>query len=451
MKWIGLVLVVGVGCGDGAGAGVDVDVEVGAEVGVEVGAGVDVEVGEDVDVEVGEDVGEGEGVEVGEGAEVMPLPGLAEALVFTPLEQDVSVRVQPAVAWGVGAKGVGRLAMAWTGVAGEDLGIFVGAWDVDGAGAREVTAPTLVNEERQGIRNEPALCAQADGSGFVAVWSVDTQSGDGENLQVAWRRIGSDGIALDARETVVTTDRPGNHWLAEVACRPGGGFVLAGVRAGAVGAGFSVFIQRYDSAGVAAGDALAVLDSDVGGQAFPVVAVGPGDATWVAWEDTVAADADTVIALRMLLGVDSGERREVIAKAGSDALGAVIAVHPVTGQALVGGVLDNRLRLALALDFGAPTPVALPDASGVTTSSAAVPIGVDGFALVWFKGTGTNVEVRHALMAGGTFDAATTVAKGSFPLAYRPALAVVPGFGAIAWTESLGSGKYAVRVGLYAP
>ena len=44
-----------------------------------------------------------------------------------------------------------------------------------------------------------------------------------------------------------------------------------------------------------------------------------------------------------------------------------------------------------------------------------------------------------------------TLERGSFPLAYRPAIAMAPGFGAVAWTASLGSSKFSVNVALFAP
>ena len=62
--------------------------------------------------------------------------------------------------------------------------------------------------------------------------------------------LDAEGVPAAASETVVTTDRPGNHWLAEVACRPGGGFVIAGARSGPVeDMGFEVFFRKYDAAG----------------------------------------------------------------------------------------------------------------------------------------------------------------------------------------------------------
>jgi len=386
------------------------------------------------------------------------LPALAEALIVTPGDGLGDVRVQPALAWGPPDEGRGRLVAAWTGASDDDLGIFVGAWDVDGGGLDEVAAPALVHVARDGLRNEPALCALA-GGGFVVAWSEDRPDPSGANLHVAWRRLDASGAPLGASETEHVTDRPGNHWLAELACRPasdGGGFVLAGVRPGPeADMGFEVFVQPFDADGAPEGEVVAVLPRDEGGQAFPVVGVDGQGNLRVAWEDTVAASARTVIATRGFVRANGGyaarDRVELVGSASADAIAPVIAVHPVSGHALAGGVVGNRLRLALDVGAGYD-PVALPEAaSAVTTVAALAPIGEAGFTLVWFRGTGASVDVRQATIDDGVVSAATTVVSGSFPLAYRPALAVAPGFGAIGWTESLGSGRFAVRVALYRP
>ncbi len=396
----------------------------------------------------------GDGGDEASGPEVVtgpPLPGLAQALLLTPGDGLGTVRVQPTLAWD--RVRPGRLAIAWTGAAEGELGIFAGAWDVGGEGARPVGEPRLVHVDRAGIRNESSICARA-GGGFAIVWSIDTQAGP-DNLRVAWRMLDGAAVPIGEREVVVETERAGNHWLAEVACRPEGGFVVAGVRPGAGDAGFAVFAQRYDDDGLPEGDAFAAFEREAGGQAFPVVGVGPGDGLWLAWEDAPAVDAAWAITARAFpVGADAGALLTVVGDAGGDAQAPVLAVDPSSGRALVGGVLDNGLRVALlGPEVGAtPAAIALPDQGpSPTTSSAAVARGGDRFSLVWFRGVASRVEVRHADLAGGAFGAATTVAIGSFPLAYRPALAVDGDHGAIGWTESLGGGAYAIQVALYRP
>ncbi|MCC6624535.1 MAG: hypothetical protein IT385_25025 [Deltaproteobacteria bacterium] len=459
-----------IGCGDDGGAGSDAAGDTITTTSDAATSETAAEVAPEVAVDVATDVA----------PEVLPLPGLDDALIVTPGEGLGDVRVQPALAWGPpgprpGASSVGRLVAAWTGAADEELarrpgeaglpasiGIFVGAWDVDGEGLHEVTAPELAHVSLVGIRNEPALCALA-GGGFVVAWSADAPRDDGTNLHVAWRLLDAAGAPLGASESEHVSDRAGNHWLAEVACRPsvhgaadGGGFVLAGVRPGPVAdMGFEVFVQPFDAAGAADGPVIVAFPRDQGGQAFPVVGVAGQGNLRVAWEDTPEPDARTVIATRAFVAGAGGftprDRVELVAGASGDAAAPLLVVHPVSGHALAGGVLGARLRLALDVGAGYD-PMALPEeASAVTTVSAAAPAGDDGFVLVYYRGTGASVDVRRATIAGGVMSAATTIATGSFPLAYRPAVSERPDAGAIAWTESLGSGRFAVRVALYHP
>jgi hypothetical protein len=371
-------------------------------------------------------------------------------LLTTPFDTLAPLRVQPTLAIGADQ----RLAMAWTGRDGDSLGIVLALARLDGATADTVT-PFIANTTADGARNEPSLCALA-GGGYALAWSVDLGNG-ADNLQVAWRRFAPDLTPLDPTDRIVVTDRPGNHWLAELACDPRGGFVLAGVRPGPPDSGFSAFFVRIASDGTQ-GPAVSALPDPpgdpTGSSAFlPQLAVDPTGQVVLAWEQVGACASppctdDTGLAFRRFPAAGSPSNLIYYRGAtGRDASGSVVAVDP-DGNALLGGILDNRL--AFFLDSDALTPLTLPGSATVTTSSAAVSTGPGRFAVAYFAGTGSNVAVLYQRLDGTSFSPTpSTLATGSFPLAYRPALAARDDLRVVAWTESLGQGSFTVRLAAF--
>ncbi len=371
-------------------------------------------------------------------------------LLSTPFDTLAPLRVQPALAIGADQ----RLAMAWTGRDGDSLGIILALARLDGATAGTVP-PFIANTTVDGARNEPSLCALADG-GYALAWSVDLGNG-ADNLQVAWRRFAPDLTPLDPADRIVVTDRPGNHWLAELACDPRGGFVLAGVRPGRPSSGFSAFFVRIASDGTQ-GPAVSALPGPpgdpTGASAFlPQLAVDPTGQVVLAWEQVGACASppcatDTGLVFRRFPAAGSPTDPVYFRGAsGRDASGSVVAVDPA-GVALLGGILDNRL--AFFLDSDALTPLTLPGGAAVTTSSAAVATGPNRFAVVYFAGTGSNVAVTFQRLDATSFSSApSTLATGSFPLAYRPALTARDDLRVVAWTESLGQGNFTIRLAAF--
>ena len=370
-------------------------------------------------------------------------------LFSTPFDTLAPLRVQPALALGEDQ----RLAMAWTGRDGDSLGIILALTRLDGAPADTVT-PFIANTTASGTRNEPSLCALT-GGGYALAWSVDLGNG-GANLQLAWRRFAADLSPLDAADRIVETDRPGNHWLAELACDPRGGFVLAGVRPGPADSGFSAFFVRVAADGTQ-GPAVSALPDPpgdpTGSSAFlPQLAVDASGQVALAWEQVGACASppctdDTGLAFRRFpaVGIPS-DLTYYRGASGRDASGAVVALDP-DGTALLGGILDNRL--AFYLD-DALTPLPLPGGATVTTASAAIATGPGRFAVAHFAGTGANVSILYQRVDGTTFSATPlTLATGSFPLAYRPALAARTELRVVAWTESLGQGSFTIRLAAF--
>ena len=353
------------------------------------------------------------------------------------------IDIQPSIALGPG----GAVALAWTGSSEETgLGIRFALLGPDGA----VTAgPLELDTTRKGMRNEPSLCA-LDGGGYVVAWSVDTKEAgpDGETLQVRFRRVGSDGAPLDAEDQRVYTERPGNHWLAEVACDSGGGFVVGGVRPDSVGTTFGVFIQRYDADGKKVGDAESVNPAPEGDQTFPDLGVAADGTVVVAWDDSLD-NVKRVLVRRLpippaapsevLVGADGG---------GQGAEKAAISVEPATGTFLVGGIAGGtavELRyFAAGASEGAP--LTLPTAASPAYFPALAAIGSTGqHAVVWYEGTGADVSARVALMSmAGVVAGPLDLVEASKLPPYLPSVAWRSGRLAVAWTESPEAGRYVI-------
>ncbi len=367
-------------------------------------------------------------------------------LIIGPAPQLGDIKVQPAIAYGAD----GHLAIAWTGKAGDELGIFFGLYEP--TTLRPAVDDFLLSVLEAG-HNEPTMCQQDDGS-FVVAWSTDNGEFP-DNLSVRFRRVGADGTPADADDNVVETDRDGNHWLAKVACTPGGGFAIAGVRAGGTSPGFEAFAQRYSTLGEPIGTPVVPRSDATVGQLFPSISAIAGELL-VVWEDALGTpDAAVDVAYGARIGADGavGELFEVAGPAEGLAVQApIVATDPESQAAVVGAVVGANLRLRTwPSDGGAGQPITMPELAGtITTSSAVVPVGDGRFALAYLRGTGADVDLRLGYLNASGFEGQpVTVATGRFPSAYRPALSYADGRLALAWSESLGDGMFRVQVAVF--
>jgi len=376
-------------------------------------------------------------------------PLLEDPRYFFPGGDQQSIRVQPSFA----LQEAFRLVAAWTGAADDgELGIYVATYDTSVAEVTERVAPYRLNTDLRGIHNEPTVCTRFNGAGVV-VWSQDTQEvgAHGENLEIRYRLIDAHGEPRDDTDRRILTDRPGNHWLGHVACHPGG-FVVAGVRPGDPAPGFEVFIQRFGTSGEPVGDPVAPSVATLG-QGFPAVASNDHQDIAVAFEDTATSGADAVVLGRLFGSALNapGPLLTVAGAPGQDAQRAGVALDHMSRELLAVATVGTRVQLRRFPDGGAPFDVALPEApTAVLTNATVAPLREGRFAVVTYRGTGANVDLRLVyLEADGTVSAETTVASGSFPLAYRPTLAYRDGALAVGWTESLGGGQFRLGGAVY--
>ena len=244
------------------------------------------------------------------------------------------IAIQPSVAFSTEQ----HMAAAWCASTDEDLGVWFGLWDADG----EVMVPPFNLDTTQvGIQNEPTVCAQTSG-GFVVVWSQDDQSGS-DNLGIRFRRLDHRGQPIDAMDRVITTNHPGNHWLAHLACNNDGGFTVVGVFS-EENETFGVFVQAFDQDGETNGPSRTLNDGPEGTQAYPNVSVGPGDWTQVVWQDTLNADSGTRAILARWQGSAPTESPSIIALTSVDdeVKDPVIVSLDAEGSSLVATTLNQR-------------------------------------------------------------------------------------------------------------
>ena len=189
------------------------------------------------------------------------------------------VVIQPALSF----DGFNSLHLAFSVLNPERLGIYTQSFNLE-TGIRN--EPLNLVTEPVGIHNEPDICGLS-GGGAVVVWSVDTQDGSRNNLQIRYRVLDATGTPTNVRDQIVETDVDGNHWLGSVTCNDQNEFVIVGARSDPNDT-FGVFGQRFDQTRTPIGMATQVNDDPDGGQVYPVITALPDSSDHryaIAYED----------------------------------------------------------------------------------------------------------------------------------------------------------------------
>jgi len=288
------------------------------------------------------------------------------------------------------------------------------------------------------------------------VWSYDGQAA-GDTLGIEALRL-DDAFEATGEPFRVRTEVEGNHWLGDVACGPGGGFVVAGVRTDTDGTTWGVFVRRYDADGQPSGDAVTVNPTPAGDQTEPVVGVAGDGTIVVAWDD-LQTDSDLHQVLARVLVPGPPEPSEALVVAGvadQPASQAALAMESASGTvAVAAGGADIRLRFgpldAMLSEVGLPE-VELPDALVTPRYLPALAFagGSDAVAVVWLEGLSSSARARVAVVGpGAPPSASTTLAEGKLP-PYGPSVAYRDGVLAVAWTENTPEpGGYRVKVATF--
>jgi|GEM_PF-1437812 len=384
-----------------------------------------------------------------------PAPALADPVTFAPFPEYGNVVIQPGGVWNRAGTALGVAFAGRPGTEGE-VEIWFGTAAADG---QTLAAPVSVSDVG-GLQNEPSVCALA-GGGYVVVWSRDTQGvgPDGENLEVRFRFVDDAGVPQGSGSTRVLTDRPGNHWLAEVACDDSGGFAVAGVRPDDTTSAFSVFTQRFDSAGQALGQPVDLLDDSDGGQVYPDVDWTADGTTVTAWEDTSnfnTPDEQTVIAMRAQFADGTLGPLVVPFTAPVPLSNAQIATHRASGASIVAGAREGtgvQVALWASPDATSVTPITLPSGGAAPRYAPLLQATphADAAYLLYFAGTGDAVTptlVRLSSVDGSVVEGPIELTTAKIP-PYPPAMTYANGTLTVMWTESLGNSEFAVETATF--
>ena len=332
------------------------------------------------------------------------------------------IAVQPAIALDANLKSL----LVFTGAPVDDPGLMI-------YGQRETGTAFALNEKDGQKRNEPAVCALANG-GFVAVWSVDTAGTASPSLQIGFTLVSDTGPGAEQR---VTTDQEGNHWLGHVACTADGGFVIAGVRPEANDPSFAAFARRYDANGKPAGAAITLNAIADATETQPVVAVTK-NTTWTGWS---ALEGSSWIRRAF-----TGDALLTVAEKESGGV-ALAADYRVGGAALALNVAGPNLKVQWLPEEGAPSdPVSLAadGAPGRHTAAITLLERGDHAAMIYqtLEGAKSRMIVRYI---GAKSSDPLAVATGKFP-PYTPTISYRGGALVAAWTEPDPTHKFSIRM-----
>ena len=181
-----------------------------------------------------------------------------------------------------------------------------------------------------------------------------TPGAEGQSLSVRFRLIGPDGQPQMETDQVVDSGSPGNHWLAEIACDPNGGFLIVGSNSEPNGT-FGVFAQRYRADGSPQGAAVQMNAQEDGGQTFPSVAIDQSGSAIIVWEDHrgfgTPEESYGITARRLNPDEMSPAAPEItIIRSMSDVTLPVVSVDPETGRAVIAATQSQGRAVLFELD-----------------------------------------------------------------------------------------------------
>lgn len=167
----------------------------------------------------------------------------------------------------VSAADDGSFVIVWEGEIQDGSGFGVFAQRYDSASTRLGTE-FPVNTYITGDQRSPDVAVDADGD-FVVVWS--SQGQDGSGAGVVARLFGSDGLPASDEFTVNTYTSQGQYFPRVDSTGDGSFVVVWASYDGRDGAGYGVFGQRFDAAGLLAGTEFAVNTFTTSDQRYPAV------------------------------------------------------------------------------------------------------------------------------------------------------------------------------------
>ena len=382
--------------------------------------------------------------------EAMALPSLQSPLVFEPGEGDPAPRIQTVVALGAND----TLAVAWSGVDQDNvLGIRFALYGLDGS---KTTETYTLSSATTGVQNEPSICALKEG-GYVVAWSRDTQSTgpEGENLEIRFRLIDEEGKPLGELDSRVLSTVPGNHWLAEVACAPDGGFVIAGVRPDTDDITFGAFVWRHDKDGAPQGDAIALNIAPEGTQSYPDLAVNAEGSIIALWKDDALVEEGQDIERVMSRWIlpSPAEPGAIIPIAGSAETAASygqVAANSYDNTARAAATFaDGTLGLWIVDESGPIGTIKLPEGGGAMNNPALSSLQTETYAVAFQHGSGDNARLKIALIDKTEVIKGPTIVENGPQLPYPLSVDGRDGALALGWTVRNSEDAYVPRVAIF--
>ncbi len=283
----------------------------------------------------------------------------------------------------------------------------------DGCTVCQVTE-ARVNAQTSGNQNLPAVASLPSG-GWVAVYQAYFSSPTSRKFDVAARLISNQGLPTGTTDIVVNTTVAADQTNPDVACFPGGKFVVVWQSDGQDGDLGGVVARVFDAAGDPLSGEVLVNTYTTGPQVFPRVTALPNGDYVVVWQ-SYGQDGD-----------GNGVYGRRLSSSGA-APGAEFRVHATTGGdqsfPAVAHFSDNRLLVAWESPAATPgtteirwrflsadgTPLTeeatanTPGTASCTRPDVAV-FGDDRFVIAWERSeAGDNDAYARRFLANGTPD-----------------------------------------------
>ena len=365
------------------------------------------------------------------------LPPLENPQTLTVPDQ-TGIAIQPALVFDTDQK----LHLVYTQLSPESEGIFVQRYDEDGR-PNGAAINLVVNLE--GIHNEPSICALPNGS-VVVVWSVDTQTENGANLQIRYRVLDENGQPLSDSDQVVHTEINGNHWLGSVTCSARNEFLIVGVRSDPDNT-FGVFAKRYDYVGLELSEAITVNENPMGTQVYPVATTldDTEHEFVVVYEDNV--DTQKRISARLLdaNGQPSSSVFSISAE-GIEASQPSISTSPNRRDVMVAASINSERIGLFEVDIDAGTASYKRGTDNGLHYSTTIKRGGSEDVFTYLSGSGRDAAfyLGHWSMSQGLM-APLKLYEGNLP-PYQTALAITDGRIATAVTERVDRNTMVIRL-----
>lgn len=181
----------------------------------------------------------------------------------------------------------------------------------------------IVNSTTANSQQNPDVAADTSGN-YVVVWESFGQDGDGYGIYM--QRFNSSGVA-QGTETLVNSTTSDHQRFPAVAMSNTGAYVVAWMSYDQDGDGWGVYHQRYNSSGAAQGSETKSNSTTTGQQKFPDVAMRRNGRYCIIWQDVNASGEGTIYARGYSSSGSASSASQI------DATTTEFSAHPAIGTA----------------------------------------------------------------------------------------------------------------------